>query len=153
MPARASLPGGSGAMAPGIAFPAAAVSGIVSRVSEAVASRSKRIEGYDLARALAIIGMVFVNFRVTLMVLGAEVEAGGVTGWFSEWITGRAAATFVVLAGVGIALLTRRAVEDESERVGARRRLGYRALFLAVIGWPFLVVWEGDILHYYAAFF
>lgn len=126
---------------------------MTSKARKNTARQTARIEGYDLTRAAAIIGMVFVNFRVVLDLFGADVDAEGAGGWLAGWITGRAAATFVVLAGVGIALLTRRAAEDRAERPGARRRLICRALFLAAIGWPFLIVWEGDILHYYAAFF
>jgi len=112
-----------------------------------------RIIGYDVARALAIIGMVFVNFHVVLQLQGADLHADGVGGWLAHWITGRAAATFVVLAGVGIALLSGRAIIDPSQRPAVRKRLLARAFFLAVIGWPFLIVWEGDILHFYAAYF
>ena len=63
----------------------------------------KRVIGYDLARALAIFGMVIVNFKI---VMGAEQNG-------PEWLVGlvglldgRAAATFVVLAGAGISLLS-----------------------------------------------
>ena len=117
------------------------------------ASRSQRIVGYDLARALAILGMVLVNFRIVLMLQGIDVEGSGIGGWLAGWLSGRAAATFVVLAGVGVSLLTRRALQDPGLRPATRRRLLKRALFFAAIGWPFLVIWEGDILHYYAAFF
>jgi len=112
-----------------------------------------RIEGYDLARGLAIIGMVFVNFRVVLQLMGADVTGTGAGSWIANWVTGRAAATFVLLAGLGVALLTQQAVDDTAKRQSAKWRLLARAFFLAVIGWPFFTVWEGDILHYYAAFF
>ena len=62
-----------------------------------------RVVGFDIARALAVFGMVAVNFKV---VMGAG-SAGpdwlvGVVGL----LEGRAAATFVVLAGVGISLMS-----------------------------------------------
>ncbi len=114
-------------------------------------NKSARVEGYDLARALAIIGMAFVNLRVILQLMGENVSGTG--DWIANWLMGRASAIFVVLAGVGIALLTRNAANDRAELSKARWRLLWRALFLAVIGWPFLIIWEGDILHYYAAFF
>ena len=114
-------------------------------------NKSARVEGYDLARALAIIGMAFVNLRVILQLMGENVSGTG--DWIANWLMGRASAIFVVLAGVGIALLTRNAANDRAELSKARWRLLWRALFLAVIGWPFLIIWEGDILHYYATFF
>ena len=67
-------------------------------------NKSARVEGYDLARALAIIGMAFVNLRVILQLMGENVSGTG--AWIGNWLMGRASAIFVVLAGVGIALLT-----------------------------------------------
>jgi uncharacterized membrane protein YeiB len=64
----------------------------------------QRIIGYDLARALAIFGMVVVNFKI---VMGAEQNG---PPWLTQLVgllEGRAAATFVVLAGVGLSLLSR----------------------------------------------
>ena len=115
------------------------------------AKKKVRFEGYDLARALAIFGMVFINLRLVLQLMGENVSGTG--DWIANWFIGRASSIFVVLAGVGVALLTRRMEDDDAELSIARQRLLWRALFLAVIGWPFLIVWEGDILHYYAAFF
>ncbi len=57
-----------------------------------------RIDGLDLARYLALVGMVIVNFSI---VMGADND----TGWahaFAQSLSGRAAATFVVLAGIGL---------------------------------------------------
>ena len=65
---------------------------------------SRRFVGYDVARCLAFCGMVIVNYRV-LFGWGA---AG--PDWLKEgmgFFTGRAAATFVILAGVGMSLMMR----------------------------------------------
>ena len=35
-----------------------------------------RFEGYDLARALAILGMVFINLRLVLQLMGENVYLG-----------------------------------------------------------------------------
>lgn len=62
----------------------------------------KRVIGYDLARALAVFGMVIVNFKI---VMGAEKNGPEWLVDFVGLLDGRAAATFVVLAGAGLSLL------------------------------------------------
>lgn len=110
-----------------------------------------RIEGYDLARAGAVFGMVLVNFKIAM---GAE-EAG------PDWLVGllglvdgKAAATFVVLAGAGMSLMSRRAREsgDPVALSGVRRSLLRRALFLFVVGMAYTPLWNADILHFYGVY-
>ena len=58
----------------------------------------------------------------------------------------------MILAGVGTSLMTRRG-RANADRAGVRRRrrtLWRRALFLLVLGYAFMPLWPGDILHYYA---
>lgn len=101
-----------------------------------------RIQGLDLARALAIFGMVLVNFELTL-----SNQLG--PGWLERALQlprGRASALFVVLAGIGITLLA------ERNRSG-RSVIVRRGLFLAVLGYAFTTLWEADILHYYSFYF
>jgi uncharacterized protein len=109
---------------------------------------TERILGYDVARATAILGMVVVHFS---LVLGIE---GTAPPWLSVALgalDGRAAATFVVLAGIGITLLTRRAVSNgDAEAIAiARHVLVRRGLFLLALGFLNLAVWPGDILRVY----
>ena len=113
-----------------------------------------RVDGYDLARALAIFGMVVVNFSVA-MTIGLETPSG----W--DWLRfltglleGRAAAVFVVLAGVGVTLGARRAVAtgDAAQLAGARRALWKRAVFLFIGGLLFAIIWPPDILHFYGVY-
>ena len=62
----------------------------------------ERIIGIDISRALAIIGMIIVNFKIVIGEKGLS--------WvklFACTIEGKAAATFVILAGVGLALMTK----------------------------------------------
>jgi len=111
----------------------------------------QRIAGYDLARALAVFGMVVVNFKI---VMGAE-EAG--PSWLVGLVgllDGRAAATFVVLAGAGISLLSRQArwSGDRQQLARDRRRLLWRALFLFVVGLLYTPIWPADILHFYGVY-
>lgn len=82
--------------------------------------------------------MVLVNFR-----LAAEVGSGpGIGTLITDNLEGRAAALFVVLAGVGASL--GRAAWHLTVR---------RATFLFVIGMMNMVIFDADILHFYALYF
>ncbi len=61
---------------------------------------SERLHGLDFARFLAFAGMVFVNFHV---VTGSGSGGLWATGFLVS-LEGKAAATFVVLAGIGLGL-------------------------------------------------
>jgi uncharacterized membrane protein len=110
-----------------------------------------RIEGYDLARALAIFGMVVVHFA--LVMSSERAKQGGWAARLVEALDGRAAATFVVLAGVGITLRYRAAAattpDDDAVLARIRATLVKRGLFLLVVGFLNLLVWQGDILRVY----
>lgn len=113
---------------------------------------SGRIEGYDLARAFAIFGMVVVNFEVVMTGVAWGQEAGGSwLGFLTGLLQGRAAALFVILAGVGLTLGARRAVAsgDPAALSAVRRRLWKRSAALFFGGLLFALVWPGDILHFY----
>lgn len=108
-----------------------------------------RIEGLDFARALAMFGMLVVNFTV---VTGAQGNGAPALVWFTNLFEGRAAATFVTLAGIGISLMIRKALltSDQSMIQSARASLLKRSLFLFVLGMLlYSIGWSGDILHYY----
>ncbi len=112
---------------------------------------NRRLIGFDIARSLAIAGMVIVNFKVA-----AGVSEGD-PGWLQKMvglIDGRAAALFVILAGVGASLMTAtaRAERDQKALTSARDTLLRRALFLLVVGYAFIPIWPADILHYYALY-
>lgn len=109
----------------------------------------KRIVGIDVARALAVIGMIVVNFKVVFGDNGLNwVES------FASVFDGKAAATFVVLAGVGLALMTNSAIKnnDQVKLKTARNRILKRAVFLFIIGISYLPIWPADILHYYGVY-
>jgi len=110
-----------------------------------------RIFGLDIARAFAIIGMVLVNFKI---VMGTEEVGDSWLHTVTSVFDGRAAATFVVLAGIGASIGSRRARESVDGQ-GYRRAqvtLAKRALFLFAIGWLFFPLWPADILHFYGAY-
>jgi uncharacterized protein len=105
-------------------------------------SSENRLVGVDLARSVALLGMCVVHF----------VLVGGRTGPDSgDALAGRPAALFVVLSGIGVTLLTRRAVKsgDPAQLRATRRTLLRRGLFLLAVGFANLVIWPGDILRVY----
>lgn len=109
----------------------------------------ERIIGIDVARALAIIGMIIVNFKVSFGDIG-----DGCLKSITRHIDGKAAATFVVLAGVGIALMAKTAVKlnDKKKITAARIRIAKRALFLFGVGLLWIEIFPPDILHYYGLY-
>lgn len=112
---------------------------------------NQRIDGYDIARALAVFGMVIVNFK-TVMHANNSNEAW----WLSIFnvLDGRASAVFVILAGVGITLLTNgaRLAGDKVRLNQEKNLLLRRAVFLFVIGLLYIAIWPADILHYYGIY-
>ncbi|HGG63804.1 MAG TPA: DUF418 domain-containing protein [Rhodobacteraceae bacterium] len=97
-----------------------------------------RLVGLDIARFLAFAGMVLVNFRIAAQV----PDSSDWTASFTHLLEGRAAALFVVLAGVGVSL----AHLDKA-------LMAKRALFLLAVGLLNQTIFEADILHYYGVYF
>jgi uncharacterized protein len=102
-----------------------------------------RLDGLDLARFLAFCGMVVVNFRLAMGAPTVGPGAGLVLA-----LEGRAAATFVVLAGVGLGLAF-----GDAEASRSRRVLLGRAAFLVAAGLLNATVFDADILHFYGFYF
>ena len=73
---------------------------------------------------------------------------------FASVFEGKAAATFVVLAGVGIALMTNSAIKENNQLKlkTAKIRIIKRALFLFIIGVSYIPIWPADILHFYGIY-
>jgi uncharacterized membrane protein YeiB len=111
----------------------------------------QRVIGYDLARALALFGMVIVNFKVAM---SAETGHPFLMN-FSMLLEGRASALFVMLAGIGISFLTAKARNcvDNTLVLKTRISVAKRGLLLVVIGLIFTPIWEADILHFYGFYF
>ncbi len=119
-------------------------------------TRARRLPGPDVVRAVALIGVVVMNYHGYLVIAGGERGDG--TGWyglFDPWtgpLATRFAATFVLVAGVGVTLLTRSATTPQA--ITARSwTLFRRGLTLFVLGWIVDVHWRGTILPYYGALF
>ncbi len=109
----------------------------------------KRIIGVDVARAFAVIGMIIVNFK---MVFGHEGQSLFRT--FSNIFDGKAAATFVVLAGIGLAFMTNSSIKQNNvlKLKRAKIKILKRALFLFIIGLSYIFIWPADILHFYGIY-
>lgn len=87
--------------------------------------------------------MVIVNFKIAMGAGGGE----GILHTLTSALEGRAAATFVVLAGIGLGLASARGL-DQTVTVTLKR-----VLFLLVIGMFNMTIFDADILHYYAFYF
>lgn len=107
-----------------------------------------RTPGFDVARALAVFGMVMVNFRGKMHAYHHGIPA---LVWIGDRIEGKAGALFVLLAGLGISLRTHRAGGAVDIRV-ERRALLERATILMVLGLLLMHLWVWDILHFYGVY-
>lgn len=111
----------------------------------------QRVMGFDFARALAIFGMVIVNFKTAM----DSTTGNEFLMWFSSLFEGRASSLFVILAGIGITFLTNRARQSGDRTIVNKCRLSLikRALLLITIGLMYTPIWEADILHFYGFYF
>ena len=96
-------------------------------------ARADRLQAYDVARGLAFLGMVIVNYKVLLA--GFRPDGPDWLKSFTDVFTGRAAALFVVVAGAGISLMVSRAMKKEAGLAAVRFILCKRALFLVALGY------------------
>jgi uncharacterized membrane protein YeiB len=113
---------------------------------------TQRIIALDFARAWAIFGMIIVNYTLAMQ---AENDGAAWLRAVAGLFVGRASALFVVLAGIGISLMTAKARHSMNKEIVRRSRnsLYKRAAFLFAAGVLLLLAgWSADILHYYAAF-
>lgn len=115
---------------------------------------NSRLVGLDLARGLAVIGMVLVNFVYIFShdfaaALATQPELLARHGLFDQGVVlfvlvglaGRAASLFLVLFGIGLALQARRDVNWP----GPQWR---RFALLIAFGYLLMTFWEADILHF-----
>lgn len=122
---------------------------------------SARLHGPDVVRAVALIGVVVMNFHGYLILRSFESNtAWSRTGWLEElfdpWtgpLSTRFAATFVLVAGVSVTLLTRRAIGDPLRVREMRWRLVRRGVLLYVLGLVLDTIWPGTIIVYYGVMF
>ncbi len=107
-----------------------------------------RIIGFDLARAYAILGMFIVNFNFCFGTFGDRTSFGR----FMNLFVGNSTAIFIILAGMGVALMTNREQYNEIEKAKLKSIILKRSWFLFALGLLLYSWWPGDILHFYGAY-
>lgn len=121
-------------------------------------SGTRRIIGLDVTRAVALIGVVVMNYHGYL---NSGQTSYPPTFWdrlFHPWdgvLSTRFAATFVLVAGMGVTLMTNRsrASGDPSAITADRWRLFRRGLLLYAGGYVIEWIWSGTIIFFYGAYF
>lgn len=109
----------------------------------------------DVTRALALLGVIVMNYHGAL---NPEPEVDGFWDRLFHTSTGvlstRFAAAFVMMAGVGVALMASTASRpDVRDGLGAvRMRLARRGLLLYAVGLALNHAWGGTIIFYYGAY-
>jgi uncharacterized protein len=122
------------------------------------ASRDRVID-LDVTRAIALIGVVTMNFHGYLLSKRYEPTDGTfMHRLFDPWtgpLSTRFAATFVTIAGMGITLMTNRSriSRDDAAIAEDRWRLARRGVLLLCVGYVFDWIWPGTILYFYGAYF
>jgi uncharacterized protein len=123
-----------------------------------MAQGKDRVIDLDVTRAIALIGVTLMNFHGYLINLGGSVGESAVNRFFDPWngpLSTRFAATFVMIAGMGITLMTSagRLGHDRQRRSADRWTLIRRGVLLYAFGFVFEWLWSGTILFFYGAFF
>jgi hypothetical protein len=119
-----------------------------------------RLPGPDVTRAVALIGVVVMNYHGYLNGGGAAAgrDASFAQALFDPWsgvLATRFAATFVLVAGVGVTLLTNRSrLGGDRAAISADRwRLVRRGVLLYGVGFLLNWIWSGTIIFFYGALF
>ena len=86
-----------------------------------------RLAGLDLARGLAVFGMLAAH-------VGPDPSQGGVTGFLMELTHGRSSALFALLAGFGVVLVTGRTPKTGRAGRQAVAKVVVRAVVLLALG-------------------
>lgn len=123
-------------------------------------SSPDRLLGPDVTRALALIGVVVLNYHGYLN--GASAAAGPDASFaqrlfdpYRGVLATRFATTFMLVAGIGVTLMTRRsrASGDRAAIAADRWRLVRRGTVLYAGGFVLDWIWSGTILFFYGAAF
>jgi uncharacterized protein len=121
--------------------------------------RPSRIPSLDVTRAIALVGVVMMNYHAYLNKDKAFYPprpsfAERVFNPLSGILSTRFAATFVLVAGMSVALLVQSAMHSGNVELirSAQMKLARRGLFLYAVGAAVQWVWPGTILFYYGAF-
>lgn len=110
-----------------------------------ITAPTQRLEGLDLARFLALAGMVVVNFSIVLV---NPENPPDLWTHIDQALQGRAAALFVMLAGLGLGLSSKKGTSLSFYTTHYKR-----AFILLVLGLLNMLIFPADIIHYYAFYF
>lgn len=127
-----------------------------STLTSPAAGSTRRQPGPDVIRAVALIGVVVMNYHGYLIIRGGSRGDQWADRLFDPWtgpLSTRFAATFVLVAGVGVTLLTRRSLTDPDRVTEMRWRLVRRGAILYALGLYLDTIWRGTIITYYGAMF
>ncbi|MEN9645332.1 MAG: hypothetical protein RL238_2001 [Actinomycetota bacterium] len=119
---------------------------------------SERVVDLDVIRAFALIGVCVMNYHGYLILRGGDPGDGFLADVFDPWtgpLSTRFAATFVTVAGMGVALMSRRALagRDPAAVSAVRWTLIRRGVLLFAFGFVLDWIWSGTILFFYGAYF
>jgi len=127
-------------------------------MTTAPADRVDRVIDLDVTRAVAMIGVVLMNYHGYLILQGGSIGRSNVNQFFDPFggpLATRFAATFVLVAGMGITLMTNRGriTGDRMRRSVDRWVLIRRGFLLYAFGFFFEWIYNGTILFFYGAMF
>ena len=108
----------------------------------------QRIIGFDLARAYAIFGMFIVNFNFCF----GSFQDKSPLGQFLNLFVGNSTSIFIILAGMGVSLMTNKNEYSKEEKSKLKSIILKRSWFLVVLGLILYSWWPGDILHFYGGY-
>lgn len=108
----------------------------------------QRIIGFDIARAYAIFGMYIVNFNFGF----GSFQDNSSAGKFLNLFTGNSTAIFIILAGMGVTLMTYKPILTAAEKKRLKLIVLKRSWFLFALGLLLYNWWPGDILHFYGGY-
>ena len=108
-----------------------------------------RIIGFDIARAYAIFGMYIVNFNFCF---GNVYPTEDVMSRFLSLFTGNSTSIFIILAGMGVSLMTNKPDISKEEKTKYKSIILKRSWFLFFTGLLLFTWWSGDILHFYGGY-
>lgn len=107
-------------------------SGATARKTSAATGKGTRIAGVDAARGLALLGMIAVHIMPLAVLSSSAVPSAT---WAGSLFAGRASALFVLLAGVGLALLSGGSGSIAAPKLaGVRRQVVIRAVLICGFG-------------------
>lgn len=109
----------------------------------------QRIIGFDLARAFAIFGMYIVNFNFSFGSIAPTTEP---VGRFLNLFAGNPTSIFIILAGMGVSLMSNKGVYTIEEKANLKSKILKRSWFLFALGLLLFNWWSGDILHFYGGY-